>query len=54
MLLPPQLPLCLPAGESSGSVSKRNWLLVKHYWHRVGGAALAWFVWVSALRFQLW
>lgn len=29
----------------SGSSLKRNMLLLRHYWHRVGGTALAWFVW---------
>ena len=33
------------AGEASSSGAKRNWLLVRHYWHRVGGCALNWFVW---------
>ena len=39
-------PSALPAaGEASSSGAKRNWLLVRHYWHRVGGCALNWFVW---------
>lgn len=43
---PPLSARCLPpAGDSSSSATKRNWLLVRHYWHRVGGAALNWFVW---------
>lgn len=29
-------------GDASSSVAKRNWLLLRHYWHRVGGAALNW------------
>lgn len=24
---------------------KRNMLLLRHYWHRIGGAAMSWFVW---------
>ena len=34
-----------PAGENEGAGFHRTWLLIKHYWHRVGGAALSWFVW---------
>ena len=30
-----------PAGENEGAGFHRTWLLIKHYWHRVGGAALS-------------
>lgn len=39
-----QLAPHLPPAES-GSSLKRNMLLLRHYWHRIGGTALAWFVW---------
>ena len=42
---PCTLHLVALAGDASSSATKRNWLLVRHYWHRVGGCALNWFVW---------
>jgi hypothetical protein len=32
-------------GEGEGYNNKKNWLLLKFYWHRVIGTALSWFVW---------
>lgn len=43
-MLPVNWPPTRPPAES-GSSLKRNMLLLRHYWHRVGGTALAWFVW---------
>jgi hypothetical protein len=45
--LMPRCPLACPT--DAGSATKRNLLLLRHYWHRVGGAAVSWFVWDFAV-----
>ena len=35
-------------GSSTAYNWRKNNLLLKYYWHRVGGCALSWFVWDCA------
>ena len=43
--LPPPPPPPGKAGQYDKEALRKNWLLVRHYWHRIAGCSLSWFVW---------
>jgi hypothetical protein len=48
--VPPAAPFLHPlAGQAGKGEVRRNWLLVKYYWHRIFGTSLSWFVWDFAV-----